>query len=76
MKVDLAGSVGRMQRLANQLDNKWQETKTHWRDQTAREFEEEYLRSILPQLSLTAAAIHQMNELLNQAQRDCEDDEK
>ena len=74
MNSDLASSVGRMQRLANQLADKWEETKSHWNDQTAREFEREYLRSILPQLSLTAAAVHHMNEMLGQAQRDCDEE--
>ncbi len=36
---DLSSSVGRLQRATKELRDKWQETRLHWNDQTAAEFE-------------------------------------
>ena len=62
-----------MTRATKQLREVWQETKESWDDGVSREFEEKYLNPLIPHLRLTTTAIHEMNELLRDAERACED---
>ena len=70
---DLQSGAGRLRRAARTLNEKWENTKEHWHDQTSREFEEKFLRPILPEVTMALSSVHRLNELLEQAERDCED---
>ena len=73
MSVDLNSSVTRLQKAARRLNERWAETKEVWDDKMSREFEEEFLWPIMPQLKLSIATIHEMAEVLDNAHRECED---
>lgn len=70
---DLTTSTGRLHRSMSELKDKWIEAKSHWDDATSREFAEKYLDPLPPQLTLTLSAIQRLAELIEQAERACED---
>ena len=68
---DLQSGVGRLQRETKHLADRWQETKQDWDDQASRQFEEKYLAPLLPQVKLTLAAVHQLIEVMGEAEKEC-----
>jgi uncharacterized protein YukE len=73
---DLATGTGRIQRAAARLKDRWNATQDHWNDQARRDFQKNYLQPLAPQLTLVLAAIHELNEILQQAERDLEDERR
>jgi hypothetical protein len=73
MNNDLHSSITRLQKAARRMSQRWAETKEAWDDPVSREFEEKVVWSILPQVKLSIAAIHEMSEILDGARRECED---
>ena len=73
MNFDVNSSITRLQRASRRLAERWADTNEHWNDNMSREFEEEFLRPILPQLKLSIASIHEIAEVLDNARRECED---
>lgn len=73
MICDLKSSVTRLQKSARRIQERWMATKEHWDDPVSREFEEEYLQPIVPQIKLALAAVHEMAEVLDNAERECDD---
>ena len=74
MKIcDLQSNVGRLQKETKKLRDKWEETKQSWQDLAAKEFEEKYLSPLIPTLQLTLAAVHELAEIIEQAEQDCGD---
>ncbi len=71
---DLVTGMGRLRRASAQLRERWADTKQYWNDETARQFEERYLVPLDPKLTLTLAAVGRLAEVLEQAERDCEDE--
>ena len=71
---DLSSSVSRLQRATKELRDKWQETRLHWNDQTAAEFEAKHLDSVLPHLRLLAAELSELRETYGKAEKACNDD--
>jgi len=71
---DLSSSVTRLQRATKELRDKWQETRLHWNDQTAAEFEAKHLDAIVPQLRLLAADLSELRETYAKAEKACTDD--
>ena len=70
---DLQSPLGRLQRETKTLQERWAETKVHWRDQACRDFEATYLEPLLPDLKLALAAIHEFSDVLAQAEKACDD---
>ena len=62
-------------KAAKRLKTQWELTQPFWHDQNAAEFDRDLLQPLAPQLTLTLARIQQMAQLLQQAERDCLDDE-
>ena len=74
MKIcDLQSGAGRVKRATRMLKEKGENTKEHWNDQTSCEFEEKYLRPLFPEVTMALTSVYRLNELLEQAERDCED---
>ncbi len=71
---DLSSAVGRLQRATKELRDKWQDTKLHWNDQTAAEFEAKHLDCIVPQLRLLAAELSELREKYDKAEKACRDE--
>ena len=70
---DLRTSIARLHRSARRLSQQWADTQQVWDDKVSREFAEEFLWPIMPQIKLSLAAIHEMAEVVERAQRECED---
>ena len=68
---DLNSGLGRLQRSAARLKERWQETRTVWMDQTQRQFQEQHLDSLPPQISMVLAATQRLAESLEQAEKAC-----
>ena len=70
--ADLSSPLQRLKRATRELQESWTEVKQDWNDQTARDFEDQYLEPILPQLRLLLAASADFEETLRQVQRELE----
>ena len=71
---DLNSGLGRLQRSAARLKERWQETRNVWMDQTQRQFQEQHLDSLPPQISMVLAATQRLAESLEQAEKACADE--
>ena len=76
MKIcDLITSANRLQKATQRLVDRWTETEEVWDDAVSREFKEKFVAPIPVQVQLTMAAIHQLAEVLDEAERACRDEE-
>lgn len=73
---DLATGTSRIQRAASKLKDRWNDAKEHWNDQARYDFEKNYLQQLAPQITLTLAAIHELTEVLQKAEKDLEDEQR
>lgn len=73
---DLTSSVGRMNKAMATLREKWLQTKEHWNDAASREFEEKHLQPLIPQMQFTIAAVQRLAEVIEKAEKDCEDGDR
>lgn len=73
---DLVTGVGRLKRSAAVLREQWLEAQTHWQDQAAADFEKAFLQPIPPQLTLAVASIYKLADVLKQAEKDLQDENK
>lgn len=55
------------------MQERWLQTKEAWKDQRCLEFEETYLEPLIPTLKLSLAAIHELQDLVQNLERDCGD---
>lgn len=70
---DFQTGIGRLQRETKRLKDKWRETKVHWNDKAAKQFEEKYLEPLIPNIKLTLAAVHELAEIVEEAEKECGD---
>ena len=70
---DLITGMARIQRGFSRLKERWLETKTHWTDQASRDFEKNHLQPLPSQITMVVAAVHELAELLEQAEKELED---
>lgn len=62
-------------KAGKRLREQWESTRPFWHDQNAVDFERDLLQPLTPQLTLTLAAVTRMAQLLEQAERECWDEE-
>jgi uncharacterized protein YukE len=72
---DLNSAFGRIRRATAKLKERWQDVHAHWDDKASQEFEKNFLQALAPQITLAAAAVHQLREVLDQAEKELEDDQ-
>ena len=73
---DLQTGLAALHRGAKKLRDSWAETRVAWDDKTSHDFEEAHLQPLMNQLSMTAAAIHRLAEVLRSAEQACSDHER
>lgn len=73
---DFITHSGRIRRSTSKLKEQWQETLESWSDSTSRQFQEEYLEPLLPEITLTLTAVQAMAEQIDRAIKDCEDPDR
>jgi len=65
-------NASRISALTRDLLQKWQETRTCWRDAKSEEFERIFLGELAGTVERTVASIEQIDKLLHKIKRDCE----
>lgn len=73
---DLVTGLGRMKRSTAKLKEQWLELKIHWNDKASQDFEKKFLQTLAPQITLAAAAVHELRDVIEQAEKDLEDDQR
>ncbi|MEN9576336.1 MAG: hypothetical protein RL514_4191 [Verrucomicrobiota bacterium] len=62
----------RLATLTKQLSLRWKETREHWQDGRAADFEQRYLDELFNQVNVTGASIEALDHALAKIRRDCE----
>jgi hypothetical protein len=73
---DLIDGAQRLKRATAQLQLQWSEARQAWNDQTARDFEAEYLEALLPTLRLVLSATSELDEVYRKAVATCRDQDR
>lgn len=64
--------MGKMARALKDLQIRWDEARTHWKDDVGESFEERYLKMWERDFRSTAGQLDTMSVYLQQVRRDCE----
>lgn len=70
--MNLNSTRTRLTALTKQLAVRWQETREHWQDTKATEFEKRYLEELFSRVNTAAAGIEDLDKVLAKLRRDCE----
>jgi hypothetical protein len=70
--ADLNSGAAKLLDAADALALNWNDAKEFWRDENARNVEENHLRPIGEAIKAALGAIHRLAEVLDRAQRECE----
>ena len=73
---DLISGLGRLKHAASELKECWLAAKDHWTDQVSRDFEKNHLQHLPAQVTLAVAAVQELSELLEQAEKELEDPQR
>lgn len=70
--------TGRIQltRAAKKLREQWSITCENWQDSNRTAFERHHLEPLSPQITLLLAAVHRLADVLEQAERECSDEDE
>ena len=58
--------------LTKHLSVAWEETKQHWRDAKAEEFEKRFLTELISTVDRAAPVFDDLEKVLNRVRSDCE----
>ena len=58
--------------LTKQLSVAWEETRQHWRDAKAEEFEKRFLTELISTVDRAAPVFDDLEKVLNRVRSDCE----
>ena len=70
--MNLSGNKSRLIGLTRELTLQWSETKNHWRDAKAEEFERKFIVELSAHVNRAALVLEQLVELLKKVRSDCE----
>jgi ribosome-binding factor A len=70
--MNLSGSKSRLVAVTKELSKRWEDTKNHWRDAKAQEFELRYMSELFAHVDKTVTVMEKLDELLNKVRHDCE----
>ncbi|CAN5678270.1 hypothetical protein BH11VER1_BH11VER1_16270 [soil metagenome] len=65
-------SANNLANAVRDLSVAWQQTKTYWRDQKSKDFEEKYLEELPNQVSQAKTAMEELDAFLRKVKNDCE----
>ena len=71
--ADLTTGAAKLNKSVEILQESWADTKEHWDDENSRNFEENYLDPLGPQIKMALDAINRVAEVLQRAERECQD---
>lgn len=61
-----------LSQIARELSAVWEDTKLHWRDAKAAEFQREYLDALPPLVARSVEAMEDLDKCLRQIRNECE----
>jgi hypothetical protein len=70
--MNISGTENLLAQAVKDLSAEWQQTKAHWRDVKADEFEKKYLEPLPQHVARAATAIEEITALLRKVRHDCE----
>jgi len=70
---DLTTGAARLEQAFEELRDARNEVSLSWDDETYRQVQDAYFAPLEPLVRRALEAIHHLDEVLNQAHRDCED---
>jgi hypothetical protein len=70
---DLSSGATGLQKSWAKLRAHWDRTKDQWHDPVSRDFQEQYLDAIEPQIKATLERMRSLAGLLASAQQECQD---
>lgn len=70
--MNLSGSKSRMIGLTREISVQWDETRSHWRDDKAEDFDRRFMNELSYQVSRAVTVVEQLDELLKKVRSDCE----
>lgn len=70
--VSLNSTRTRLSALTKQLSLRWDETREHWRDAKATDFEKRYLEDLFNRVNTATTSIEDLDRTLTKIRRDCE----
>lgn len=70
----MSASAGgaRLATLTRELLARWHQTREHWRDDKAREFEERYILELESAVNSAASGIADLERIIGKIRSDCE----
>ena len=74
MRADFITPSTRLQRATKKIQDRWLVTTDEWDDKVSRRFREKYLDPIVPEMTQTLSAIHELMQVLDDAVADTRDD--
>lgn len=66
------GASARLDALTRELLNRWRQTREHWNDAKAREFEERFIHPLETAVKVTVSGVENLEQTMNKMRRDCE----
>jgi hypothetical protein len=70
--MSASGSGARLTALTKNLNVHWRNTRQHWTDAKAAEFEERFMRELETVSNVTCAGIDNLEQVLRKLKNDCE----
>ena len=70
---DLISGLGRLKHAAAEMREAWLAAKSYWTDQVSRDFEKDHLQHLPVQVMQAVAAVQELAEMLEQAEKELED---
>jgi hypothetical protein len=70
MNVSTNGKV--VLTATRELSRRWEQTKQHWRDAKAEEFEREYLAELISDVDRAIPILEELDKLILTVRRECE----
>jgi hypothetical protein len=65
--------LGRIKHAAAEMREAWLTAKSYWTDQVSRDFEKNHLQHLPAEIAQAVAAVQELAEMLEQAEKELED---
>ncbi|MBN1851170.1 MAG: hypothetical protein JW829_00540 [Pirellulales bacterium] len=75
-QFDLVTGAAKLQEALENLQLQWQQSADQWRDNVSHQFAKNHLDPLSPIIKSTVDAIGRMANVIDQAERDCLDQER
>ena len=70
--MSLTSTKARLVALTREIELRWDETRTYWRDAKGDEFDRRYMTELSAEVAHAVEAIDALDKLITQVRHDCE----